>query len=704
MKLKSIWHVGSQFIGCVVIWVSVSLGGGLNVRADWQLSWNDEFNGSSLDTNRWLAVNAWGTDINNNGELELYTNATDNVQVANGNLRIIGEDIGTGGNYLLTSARLTTQHWDQASNNILTNMTETYVTVPGAVEIRARIPLGTGLWPAIWFLPRYTDQVTMSAFYGNWPNSGEVDLMEHDGTRVTSITSALHYYGGNTHGDSGTLSSAVTNWHTYRWEWFSNSMNMIYDGVTNFTISTWNPPPGYSFPAPFDADSGGFFIIMNLALGGNYTGNPSAADVAANLPAEMDVDYVRVYTVGTANVTTNYSLTVANGTGSGSYTNGEVVGISTNAANFAHWSADANIADTNAAATTYTMGPSNDTIRAYYVDPPTKWTLVWNDEFSGTALNTNVWWCDLGAGSCINGNNELQLYTNSPTNVQVTNGILRIISRNIGGGADYLLTSARLITMNIDDCSGAIISNMTPIFVKVGDAVEWRARLPQGTGLWPALWLLPSERYTDGEDPIYGVWPNSGEIDVMENNGAQPDQVAQNLHYYNGAFQSSAPVSDVTQWHIYRLEWYTNQMVWMVDGVTNNVTSTWNPPPGYLYPAPFDANSGGFYIIMNLALGGNYTGNPSAADVAASLPAEMDIDYVRVYAQVAPLLSATQTNGGFIVSWLQQPAAWVLEQTTELGGGWTQVLAALYQTNQNRIFFSIPPPLTNNTFYRLRQQ
>src|SRR5690242_18949211 len=78
------------------------------------------------------------------------------------------------------------------------------------------------------------------------------------------------------------------------------------------------------------------------------------------------------------------------------------------------------------------------------------WTLVWSDEFDGTALDTNTWWCELGPGTCMNGNNELQYYTNDTQNVYVSNGILHIVARNIGSSTNYYFTSARLITYNID--------------------------------------------------------------------------------------------------------------------------------------------------------------------------------------------------------------------------------------------------------------
>ena len=199
----------------------------------------------------------------------------------------------------------------------------------------------------------------------------------------------------------------------------------------------------------------------------------------------------------------------------------------------------------------------------------------------------------LGPQACSDGNGQLGLYTNSPANVQVANGMLRIIAQNTGTGGNYNLSSARVSSMNIDDCSGEVITTMTSSFVTVNGAVEWRARIPQGTGLWPALWLLPKESDVTGS-PVYGNWPYSGEVDVLENNGAEQNYVAQSLHYYNGDFQSGANVNDVTQWHVYRLEWFTNQIVWMVDGVTNNSTSTWTPPPGYAYPRRLMPPAGDF--------------------------------------------------------------------------------------------------------------
>jgi beta-glucanase (GH16 family) len=341
------------------------------------------------------------------------------------------------------------------------------------------------------------------------------------------------------------------------------------------------------------------------------------------------------------------------------------------------------------------------------------WQLVWSDEFNGTSLNTNVWHADQAWPSCINGGSDLELYTNNRQTIQVTNGYLRIIGNVISTGGSNILNSARIMTWVIDDCTGTVDANMKNPFVFTYGAVEFRAKLPIFTGAWPALWMDPWENpnapATNLWDAVYGPWPLSGELDVMEDDG-NANNVSQSIHSYGFDHTGTGSVTtSVTNWHIYRLEWYTNQINWQVDGITNTIQTNWGVPPGYSYPAPFDAGSKGFYIIMNLALGGAYVGNPSMATIVAALAnsalPEMDIDYVRVYKQGNPVLSAAQTNKNFIVSWFQQPSAWVLQQqSTALNKTWTQVPVAQYQTNQSQILFSVPESPTSNMFYRLIQQ
>jgi beta-glucanase (GH16 family) len=271
------------------------------------------------------------------------------------------------------------------------------------------------------------------------------------------------------------------------------------------------------------------------------------------------------------------------------------------------------------------------------------WNIVWSDEFNGNSLNTTNWTYDTGNGCpslCGWGNEELEYYTSSTQNVNVTNGLLHIVALEQSmGGENY--TSGRIKSVGL--------------FYTTYGRFEWRARLPQGIGFWPALWMLP-------ENSPYGGWPNSGEIDVMENNGNIPNQEGGTIHYggangkdtYTGATYTFLDGDSVTNFHTYLLEWSTNAINWYVDGhLYENQTNWWSnvgtSTSTYPYPAPFNQP---FYILMNLAIGGQYLGNPSPASINTNLPGEMDVDYVRVYEQTTPLeISAAESAGNVTLSW-----------------------------------------------------
>lgn len=244
------------------------------------------------------------------------------------------------------------------------------------------------------------------------------------------------------------------------------------------------------------------------------------------------------------------------------------------------------------------------------------WQLVWNDEFDGTNVDPAKWTYDIGNGSGGWGNNELEYYTSRATNVYVANGLLHIVARKEVpqyNGFDY--TSAKLKTLGL--------------FSKKYGRFEFRARLPQGQGYWPALWMMP-------RDSAYGGWASSGEIDVMENRGSTPTTTGGTLHYggawpnnvYSGSSYVFPGGGVATDFHTYMLDWSTNSIKWYVDGVLYQTQTSWYST-GNPYPAPFDQP---FYIIMNLAVGGNYGGNPDGTTV---FPGEMQVDYVRVYDYVA---------------------------------------------------------------------
>ena len=271
------------------------------------------------------------------------------------------------------------------------------------------------------------------------------------------------------------------------------------------------------------------------------------------------------------------------------------------------------------------------------------WTLVWRDEFDGPALDRSKWDLDIGNGFFDYrghqwvpgwGNEELQYYTDSAANIQVADGLLtiRAVKESLHG-CGY--TSARIKSRRRD---GA------PLFSKLYGRFEFRAKVPWGKGLWPALWLLP-------QDDRYGGWAASGEIDVMEIAGDEPHEVLNSIHYgstypkrtLHTHVHTLPDDSTVADWHVYAVEWEPGEIRFFVDEVHTSTERFWwscsqtadgqgldakraadlNP-----WPAPFDQP---FYLVMNVAVGGNFPGVPNAQ---TRFPAELVVDYVRVYDKV----------------------------------------------------------------------
>lgn len=235
--------------------------------------------------------------------------------------------------------------------------------------------------------------------------------------------------------------------------------------------------------------------------------------------------------------------------------------------------------------------------------------LVWSDEFHGSSLDTNHWKFEMGNRNGW-GNHELEYYTARPENAYVSNGVLHIVARRESTNG-FAYTSARLKTQGL--------------FAKKYGHFEFRVKVPHGQGYWPAVWLMP-------EHSAYGRWPACGEIDVMENKGNYSAVVQGTLHYANasgGHLQSTKVYTfpekeGATNFHTYLLEWTTNSIGWSVDGRLYQTQTNWSTAKAP-YPAPFDQP---FHIIMNLAVGGDFSGNP---DKNTIFPGEMQVDYIRVY-------------------------------------------------------------------------
>lgn len=255
--------------------------------------------------------------------------------------------------------------------------------------------------------------------------------------------------------------------------------------------------------------------------------------------------------------------------------------------------------------------------------------LIWQDEFSGTALDMSKWNYEQGyyitndPNSWGWGNAELQHYTNSPQNVFVTDGKLNI--RAINDPKSFPQDPNRYAQY-----SSGKINTKDHMSLQYG-RVDIRAKLPTGNGVWPALWMLP-------EDSVYGAWAASGEIDIMEAKGRLPGTTSGAVHfggqwpvnrYIAGEYHFPQGQTFANDYHVYSMVWEDDNIKWYVDGKFFFKVSRgqWYSIAAQNNPnAPFDQP---FYLIMNLAIGGHFDGGLSPAP--SDIPATMQVDYVRVY-------------------------------------------------------------------------
>ena len=247
-------------------------------------------------------------------------------------------------------------------------------------------------------------------------------------------------------------------------------------------------------------------------------------------------------------------------------------------------------------------------------EPETEKTyeLVWADEFDTEEIDTTKWAFQIGDGTEYGipgwGNNELEYYTDRAENAFVDSGNLVIIAREEKFN-NFSYTSARLRTKDFADW-------------KFG-RIEISARLPKGQGIWPAIWMLPTQE-------VFGGWPTSGEIDIMELVGHEPNTVHGTVHFgpawpdnkFIGSPFKLESGDFFDGFHTFSIEWEEDRILFFVDGQTYfNVTKQTTSPHIY----PFNQF---FHLILNIAVGGDWPGRPDQTTV---FPQRMEIDYIRIY-------------------------------------------------------------------------
>ncbi|UPM43190.1 glycoside hydrolase family 16 protein [Halocatena salina] len=234
---------------------------------EWTLSWREEFDTGSIDQGVWNFEtgnnDGWG-----NNELQYYQR--ENAWIENDQLVIEAREQGVDG-YEYTSARMTTAG--------------KYEKQYGRVDVRARLPQGQGIWPAIWMLGADIGSV-------GWPNCGEIDIMELIGSDVDTVHGTIHgpsYSGGNSIGGSYTNGSFADAYHVFQLTWYPDAIKFFVDGQHYFTVTLYDvQDSGYEWVF----DNGSFFLILNVAVGGDWPGYP---DASTSFPQRMEVDYIRVY-------------------------------------------------------------------------------------------------------------------------------------------------------------------------------------------------------------------------------------------------------------------------------------------------------------------------------------------------------------------------------------------------------------------------
>ena len=245
--------------------------------------------------------------------------------------------------------------------------------------------------------------------------------------------------------------------------------------------------------------------------------------------------------------------------------------------------------------------------------PGRQYQLVWSDEFDGPegeAPAADKWTFDIGQGQNGWGNGEFQYYTSRPENVALDgNGNLRITARNEAfGGANF--SSARIKTQGL--------------FTHQYGRVEARLKTPYGPGIWPAFWML-------GDNINEVGWPQCGEIDIMELRGNEPHIIGGALH--GPGYSGGNPVAKSfslqndrfdNDFHVFAVEWGTHYIDFFVDNTLYQRVTPEDVSGEWVYDHPF-------FIIMNVAVGGNYVGFPTTA---TPFPQTMTIDYVRAYKEL----------------------------------------------------------------------
>lgn len=291
------------------------------------------------------------------------------------------------------------------------------------------------------------------------------------------------------------------------------------------------------------------------------------------------------------------------------------------------------------------ISPLSSLAEEVSLDKMSKWTLVWEDEFEGKKLNMDKWSYETDCWG--GGNEERQCYTARKKNVRVEDGVLKIIARKERFTGRAL--PPRLWTLRKDSRKAASKRYTSGRIRTIGKGdwrygrVEVRAKLPGGQGIWPAIWMLPTDEY-------YGAWAASGEIDIMEAinlgvkceecEGGTENRVHGTLHYggkwplnKHSGTETVLPGA-IDEFYTYAIEWNAGKISWFVNDTLYAVQTQddWYFDGEKAEDRPFAPFDQRFHIILNLAVGGNWPEQHNEKGLSRkNFPKTMEVDWVRVY-------------------------------------------------------------------------
>jgi beta-glucanase (GH16 family) len=640
--------------------------------------WQDDFN--SIDPTVWNIDQGDGCNegLCGWGNFELQSYQNENVYIEEiagepGNYALVLEARReNSGNSSFTSGKVTTKN----------NLAVKY----GMIEFRIKVPddLSKGLWPAAWLLG--TNQAA-----DGWPFCGEIDMMEmgHNtsfrneqefpsANENNLVAGNLIFYDEDACADNNQTCAASISfdkyynqpYHTsetltdrfmiYRMYWDEEQIRLTVDDNGNVQNL-------YTGPFPISDNSSAFtkpfYLLLNLAVGGNFTDASNSSQVTAELPGKMYIDYVRIKKWNGRGEVFGADQVMANAGANKTIPENEPITLDASGSygpiTSYEWSLDGNVVATtktheislNAGTHIFTLTVSDeqgysstDTLKVTVGDNEIG-NVIWEDNFE--SFNPDYWNIDIGDGCeedlCGWGNQELQSY-------QEDNVYIEEIDSEPGNFA--LVLEAKKETVGNSDFTSGKVTTENKVAIKYG-VVEVRMKAPDvANGLWPAAWLLGINHREVG-------WPYCGEIDMMEMGHAASERQAEGfsgsannfvranlLWYASGACDTENPTCAASiafdkyyttpytpssalnnRFVTYRMYWNESQIrLTVVDGNTEHDL--------YTNPFPIGPNEGAFtkpyYFLLNLAVGGSFTGFYNADDITAPLPGKLYIDYVRV--------------------------------------------------------------------------